>query len=107
MNKAIVGILITALILTFAGPSPAAEWTVYGSARMATFSSDVDPQVAGVSSDTDTLWALQGNSRIVQMSRPVMWAAGSNMARVPISGTFTGLGISGPASFWSVRLTRL
>jgi len=64
MNKAIVGILITALILTFAGPSPAAEWTVYGSARMATFSSDVDPQVAGVSSDTDTLWALQGNSRI-------------------------------------------
>jgi hypothetical protein len=42
----------------------AADWNFYGSARFATFSNDVDPQVAGVESDTDTLWAVQGNSRI-------------------------------------------
>jgi hypothetical protein len=42
----------------------AADWNFYGSARMATFVVDVDPDVPGVDSDTDLQWAQQGNSRI-------------------------------------------
>jgi hypothetical protein len=42
----------------------AAEWNFYGSARMTTFRVDIDPDIAGTESDTDTTWAQQGNSRI-------------------------------------------
>ncbi len=52
------------LAVVFTTPALAAEWSFYGSARMATFSNDVDPQTAGVASDRDTQWNLQGNSRI-------------------------------------------
>lgn len=51
-------------ILCLAAPAMAADWDFYGSARMATFRVDVDPDMAGVDSDTDTQWAQQGNSRI-------------------------------------------
>jgi hypothetical protein len=51
-------------ILCLAAPAMAADWNFYGSARMATFSVDVDPDIQGVDSDTDTQWAQQGNSRI-------------------------------------------
>ncbi len=51
-------------ILCLAAPAMAADWNFYGSARMATFSVDEDPDMTGVDSDTDTLWAQQGNSRL-------------------------------------------
>jgi len=51
-------------ILCLAAPAMAADWNFYGSARMATFRVDVDPDVAGTDSDEDTQWAQQGNSRI-------------------------------------------
>jgi hypothetical protein len=51
-------------VLCLAAPAMAADWNFYGSARFATFSVDVDPDVPGVDSDTDTQWAQQGNSRI-------------------------------------------
>ena len=51
-------------ILCLAAPAMAADWNFYGSARFATFSVDVDDDVAGTDSDTDTQWAQQGNSRI-------------------------------------------
>jgi hypothetical protein len=51
-------------ILCLAAPAMAADWNFYGSARMATFRVDVDPDVPGVDSDTDTAWGQQGNSRI-------------------------------------------
>jgi len=49
-------------ILCLAAPAMAADWNFYGSARMATFSVDVDAD-DGTDSDTDTQWAQQGNSR--------------------------------------------
>lgn len=64
MQKTIVSILAAVFVLACVGPLQAAEWSFYGSARMATFSADVDPQMPGVGSDTDTQWGLQGNSRI-------------------------------------------
>ena len=51
-------------VLCLAAPAMAADWNFYGSARMATFWVDVDPDVAGVDSDADLQWAQQGNSRI-------------------------------------------
>jgi len=77
MQKILVGILAAVFVLACIGSLQAADWSFYGSARMATFSADVDPQVAGVSSDTDTLWALQGNSRI-----------GANVTAGDVSGRF-------------------
>ena len=64
MKKLFVCALAVAMVFAFTAPTMAADWNFYGSARFATFSNDVDPQVAGSDSDADTLWALQGNSRI-------------------------------------------
>ena len=64
MKQTFACILVAVLVLAFSGPMHAADWSFYGSARVATFSADVDPNKAGVDSDIDTLWALQGNSRI-------------------------------------------
>lgn len=64
MKKLFVCALAVAMVFAFTAPTMAADWNFYGSARMATFSNDVDPQTAGVDSDTDTLWALQSNARI-------------------------------------------
>jgi hypothetical protein len=57
-------LLIIFAVLCLAAPAMAADWNFYGSARMATFRIDVDPDIPGVDSDTDTQWAQQGNSRI-------------------------------------------
>jgi len=57
-------LLIVLAVLLLAAPTMAAEWNFYGSARFATFSTDVDMDVAGEDSDRDTLWDQQGNSRI-------------------------------------------
>jgi len=64
MKKLFVCALAVAMVFAFTAPTMAADWNFYGSARFTTFSNDVDAQVAGVPSDTDTQWALQGNSRI-------------------------------------------
>ena len=50
-------------VLCLAAPAMAAEWDFYGSARMATFRVDIDPDIPGTDSDTDTNWSQQGNSR--------------------------------------------
>ncbi len=63
MKKLFVCALAVAMVFAFTAPTMAADWNFYGSARMATFSNDVDTQVAGTPSDTDTQWSLQGNSR--------------------------------------------
>jgi hypothetical protein len=64
MKRFFVCVLAVTLVVTFAVPAVAADWAFYGSARMATFSNDVDPQTPGSTSDTDTTWDLQANSRI-------------------------------------------
>ena len=55
--------VIFALVALVASPAMAADWNFYGSARMSTFSADVDPG-GNAESDQDTTWGLQGNSRI-------------------------------------------
>jgi len=64
MKKLFVCALAVAMVFAFTAPTMAADWNFFGSARVATFSEDVDPQKAGKSSDTDTDWSLQGNARI-------------------------------------------
>jgi hypothetical protein len=84
MKKLFVCALAVAMVFAFTAPTMAADWNFYGSARFATFSNDVDPQVAGVDSDTDTLWATQGNSRI-----------GANVSAGDVGGRFEyGTGIN-------------
>ena len=54
-------------ILVLAAPAMAADWSFYGSERMATFTAYQDfgkTQVAGQDNDAGTLWYLQGNSRL-------------------------------------------
>ena len=50
--------------LCLAAPAMAADWNFYGSARFGTFYIDDDPDLAGADSETNLLWAQQGNSRI-------------------------------------------
>jgi hypothetical protein len=58
-------LFIVFAILCLATPvMAAAQWEFYGSARMTTFRVDVDPDVPGVGSTTNTQWTQQGNSRI-------------------------------------------
>jgi len=64
MKKLFVCALAVAMVFAFTAPLMAADWNFYGSARFRTFSDDVDPQVAGTESDTDTVWNLQANARI-------------------------------------------
>ena len=66
MKKLFIFFIAVALIAAFSVPATAgdAEWNFYGSARMSTFYTDVDPDTPGVDSDKDTAWDLQGNSRI-------------------------------------------
>ncbi|MBW2607133.1 MAG: porin [Deltaproteobacteria bacterium] len=65
MKKLFILFIAVAMVAAFTVPAMAdAEWNFYGSARMATFSVDDDPDTPGVDSDTDTQWAQQGNSRI-------------------------------------------
>jgi hypothetical protein len=65
MKKLFVCFLAVAMVFAFTAPTMAADWNFYGSARFATFSADNDNRAVPVStSDTDTEWAVQGNSRI-------------------------------------------
>ena len=64
MKKLFVCALAIAMVFALTAPTMAADWAFYGSARFDTFSNDVDPQVAGTESDTDTQWAVAGNSRL-------------------------------------------
>ena len=77
MKRLFVCALAVAMVFAFTAPTMAAEWNFYGSARFATFSNDVDPQVAGTDSDTDTDWSLQGNARI-----------GANVSAGDVGGRF-------------------
>ena len=71
MKKLFMFFIAVALIAAFSVPATAgdAEWNFYGSARMATFSIDNSKEMntgghTPPTSDRDTQWALQGNSRI-------------------------------------------
>jgi hypothetical protein len=77
MKKLFVCALAVAMVFAFTAPTMAADWNFYGSARFATFSNDVDPQTAGVESDADTDWSLQGNARI-----------GANVSAGDVGGRF-------------------
>jgi len=77
MKQTLACVLVTVFVLAFTGPAQAADWSFYGSVRAATFSVDVDQNIPGVESDVDTLWALQGNSRI-----------GANVASGDVGGRF-------------------
>ncbi len=73
MKKLTVLFAVFAMIAMAMPVAADTQWDFYGSARVATYSVNVDlGDVGGVnnlnnagdSSDTDTLWAVQGNSRI-------------------------------------------
>ena len=64
MKKLLVLFAAIALIGAFALPAAAADWSFYGSSRMATFMTDIDDKALPPDGDTDVGWALQGNSRI-------------------------------------------
>ena len=54
-------------ILLFAAPAMAADWSFYGSARIATWYTDRDygdDKVTGQDDDQATQWYFQGNSRL-------------------------------------------
>ncbi len=60
-------LLVILLVLGLAAPAMAAEWNFFGSARMATFWTDFDPEDLedlGVGDDEGLQHFLQGNSRI-------------------------------------------
>ena len=57
MKKFIVLFAAFAMVFVFA-PAATADVEVYGSARFRTYSADVDPNVAGTSSDRDTEWRI-------------------------------------------------
>jgi len=62
MKKLLVLLSAVAFVVAFTVPAMAADWGFYGSSRMTTFFSDVEPE--GGTSDTDLAWDLQSNSRI-------------------------------------------
>ena len=71
MKKSIAILAAFALVAGFAVTATAADWSFYGSARMATFSIDKDedsvnknPLLPVSDGETDTQWTLQGNARI-------------------------------------------
>jgi len=76
MKKLLVLILVLGMAMPaiFVAPVAAAEWSLYGSARMSIGTYDRSKEWAkasdqfiasdGVNSDTDTLWFLQSNSRV-------------------------------------------
>jgi hypothetical protein len=69
MKKSVAILAAFALVAGFAATAAAADWSFYGSARMTTFSSTLSEEAPSnpmgpTYDDTDTAWALQGNSRI-------------------------------------------
>jgi hypothetical protein len=63
MKKLFVIFASIALVAAFAVTASAADWSLYGNARMATFWVDTDTGAPG-GDDEDLQWDLQGNSRI-------------------------------------------
>lgn len=57
-------LLILFAALCLAAPAMAADWNFYGSARFATFYTDLDLDTPGVDDQTNLVWTQQGNSRI-------------------------------------------
>jgi hypothetical protein len=57
-------LLIIFAVLCLAAPAMAADWNFYGSGRMTTFWSDVDPDTTGADSDLDLNHTIQTNARI-------------------------------------------
>jgi hypothetical protein len=67
MKKLTIIALVVAVSAVFIGTAMAAEWNLYGSARMETFWKDTDlknDDVFGRSSDGDLTWQFQNNSRV-------------------------------------------
>lgn len=64
MKKLIVLAASFALVATFAMTAAAADWNFYGSARVSTFWTSADLNVAGLSDADDFAQGLQGNARI-------------------------------------------
>ena len=64
MKKFIIFIAAIAMVGAFTATGMAAEWDLYGSARMATFYVQDDPGFFGDDSVDNLQWAQQGNSRI-------------------------------------------
>jgi hypothetical protein len=62
MKKLIILAAAVAMVASFTLTASAAEWNFYGSARIMTWSDEVD--VPGAKDDRDTTWDAQGNSRI-------------------------------------------
>jgi hypothetical protein len=62
MKKLIMLVAAVAMVASFALTASAAEWNFYGSARITTFSNDVEPPVGD--NQRDTVWTKQGNGRI-------------------------------------------
>ena len=62
MRKLLVLLSAVAFVVAFTVPAMAADWGFFGSARMTTFFTDIEPE--GGTSDKDLTWDLQGNSRI-------------------------------------------
>jgi hypothetical protein len=83
MKKLFVIFASVALVAAFAVSASAADWSLYGSARMATYFTDDDP--GGTVDSTDDLeWDLQSNSRV-----------GANVKNDAVSGQFEyGTGIN-------------
>jgi hypothetical protein len=63
MKKLFVIFASIALVAAFAVTASAADWSLYGNARMATFMTDDDPGGTAESVE-DLRWDLQGNSRV-------------------------------------------
>jgi hypothetical protein len=66
MKKFFVCFLAVAMVFAFTAPVMAAgDWSFYGNTRFQTFSEDDDSDKTGTTeSDTDTVWYMQGNSRL-------------------------------------------
>jgi hypothetical protein len=63
MKKLFVIFASVVLVAAFAVSATAADWSLYGNARMATFWDDTDTGAPG-GDDEDLQWDLQGNSRV-------------------------------------------
>ena len=74
MKKLCVFFIAIAMVAAFTVPAMAADWSFYGSSRMATFWDTYDEDAGD---DSGLTWALQGNSRI-----------GANVKAGDISGQF-------------------
>lgn len=65
MRKLLIVLAAFAFVVAYTVPTLAADWSMYGSSRMATFWDTLsDKATTTGESDTDVTWALQGNSRI-------------------------------------------